>query len=73
MLDEFSATKLDSSEKAPKTSSPEKPSNATEEPLATAGVTEEEFAKQLQADMASLLEGLETSVRNLYMSCHIFC
>jgi peroxin-19 len=62
MLDEFSSTKIDAKETAPTSSGPGRPAAAPVlDPLA-AGVTDEDFAKQLQAGMADLLGGLETSV-----------
>ena len=61
MLDDFSAVKID----APK---PEAPPAPTSPPAGTSGpgeeaLSEDDFAKQLQAGMADLLGELETSVR----------
>lgn len=64
MLDEFSPTKADASEQAPKASGPGRPLDAAvhEGNLSSDGVTDDEFAKQLQAGMADLLGELQTNV-----------
>ncbi len=69
MLDEFSATKIDTKEPAPKASGPGRPSAAYAEqkdPLGVPDITDEDFAKQLQAGMADLLGELESSVRIIF-------
>jgi peroxin-19 len=69
MLDEFSATKLDTNEEAPKASGPGRPSAAAaaadvpKDPLGIEGVTDDDFAKQLQAGMADLLGEMQKNVR----------
>ena len=60
MLDEFAPSKPET--KAPSIpSGPGRPQALTEDPLSTEGVSDEDFAKQLQAGMAELLGELETS------------
>jgi peroxin-19 len=64
MLDEFSATKIDTKGEAPKASGPGRPS-ATAPPtdhFGIEGVMEDDFANQLQAGMADLLGELQTNV-----------
>ncbi|RFU25328.1 hypothetical protein B7463_g11022, partial [Scytalidium lignicola] len=56
MLDEFSATKLDDEPPAP--SGPGRPDATDHDPLAT-GLSDEEFAKQLQAGMAELMGDMD--------------
>jgi peroxin-19 len=74
MLDDFSAVKID----APKPEAPPGPGPASPPAAASAAgedaLSEEDFAKQLQAGMADLLGELETSVRVAPMaSCHTSC
>jgi hypothetical protein len=57
MLDEFSTTKIDDQEKSPLPSGPGRPI----EPIFTNA--NDDFAKELQAEMAELLGEVETSVR----------
>jgi peroxin-19 len=60
MLDEFSPSKPEP--KAPSIpSGPGRPQASAEDRLSTEGVSDEDFAKQLQAGMAELLGDLETS------------
>jgi peroxin-19 len=67
MLDEFSTTKLDTNEEAPKASGPGRPSaavaDAPKDPLGIEGLTDDDFAKQLQAGMADLLGEMQNNVR----------
>jgi len=67
MLDEFSATKLDTNEEAPKASGPGRPSataaDVPKDPLGIEGLTDDDFAKQLQAGMADLLGEMQKNVR----------
>ena len=59
MLDDFSAVKIDAKKPEIPAGSPKPPAaGATEEPA----LSEDEFAKQLQAGMADLLGELENSV-----------
>ncbi len=63
MLDEFAATNLDS-KKPEDTSGPSRPAAAATESKEPGDVfSDDEFAKQLQAGMADLLGGIESSVR----------
>ena len=60
MLDEFSPSKPE--HKAPShPSRPGRPQASISEPAATEGISDDDFAKQLQAGMADLLGDLETS------------
>lgn len=63
MLDEFSPPKADLKE-APTSSGPGRPvvAKVVEEEPGIEGLTDEDFAKQLQAGMANLLGELESSV-----------
>jgi peroxin-19 len=67
MLDEFSSTKIDTNEEAPKASGPGRPSVTTtgvpKDPLGIEGLTDDDFAKQLQAGMADLLGEMQNNVR----------
>jgi len=67
MLDEFSATKVDTNEEAPKASGPGRPAAAAadvpKDPLGVEGLTDDDFAKQLQAGMADLLGEMQNNVR----------
>jgi peroxin-19 len=67
MLDEFSATKIDNNEEIPKASGPGRPVTAAAEipkdPLGIEGLTDDDFAKQLQAGMADLLGEMQNNVR----------
>lgn len=75
MLDDFSAVKLDQTKAAPSatgaaTSAAPAPAASSEQskdapvpPQPDANLSEEDFAKQLQAGMADLLGELENSVR----------
>jgi hypothetical protein len=63
MLDEFSATKIDAKE--PVTSGPGKSEAAATDTDLPDDLSEEDFAKQLQAGMADLLGGLDSNVRHI--------
>jgi peroxin-19 len=68
MLDEFSATKIDTNEKDPKVSGPGRPSAADipGDPPGIEGLTDDDFAKQLQAGMADLLGEMQNNVMNTH-------
>jgi peroxin-19 len=72
MLDEFSATKIDSNEKVPKASGPGRPSagDIPKDPLGIEGLTDDDFAKQLQAGMADLLGEMQNNVSITYESSY---
>jgi peroxin-19 len=63
MLDEFSTTKIEIKEESATISVPGRPAPATvaDEPDLE-GLSDDDFAKQLQAGMADLLGGIDTSV-----------
>lgn len=65
MLDEFSPTKTESKPATAETPKPEKPTadTASGEMADLNGMSEEDFAKHLQADMANLLGGIDSNVR----------
>ncbi len=69
MLDEFSATKIDTNEEAPTASGPGRPAAAAaavpKDPFGIEGLTDDDFAKQLQAGMADLLGEMQNNVRNI--------
>ena len=71
MLDEFSATKIDTNEEAPKASGPGRPSAAAadvpKDPLGIEGLTDDDFAIQLQAGMADLLGEMQNNVRTIHV------
>lgn len=69
MLEEFCATGRGVSNIAPRSPLPSGDSKeiSAEDPVTALGVTEKDFAKQLQEGMANLLGELETSVRNLHI------
>lgn len=71
MLDEFSATKIDTNEKTPKASGPGRPLSAgiLNDPLGIEGLTDDDFAKQLQAGMADLLGEMQNNVRIAHENC----
>jgi peroxin-19 len=60
MLDEFSATSIETKEQAPSTSGPGRPGAATV--VEDDGLTDDDFAKQLQAGMADLFGDLGNDV-----------
>lgn len=63
MLDEFTPAKTEAKDVAPSTSGPGRPSTIVpQDALGPEGLSDEDFAKQLQAGMADLLGELETSV-----------
>jgi peroxin-19 len=76
MLDEFSATKLDTNEEAPKASGPGRPSAAgadvPRDLLGIEGLTDDDFAKQLQAGMADLLGEVQNNVRTGHLDEALF-
>jgi len=61
MLDEFSATKIHAQDEVPKTSGPDRPTAAVNAIPGAEGISDKDFAKQLEAGMAELLGGMETS------------
>jgi len=61
MLDEFSATEIHAQDKVPETSGPGRPTAAVNAIPGVEGISDEDFAKQLEAGMAELLGGMETS------------
>lgn len=65
MLDEFSATKTESKPATTEAPKPEKPTGetASDEMADLNSMSEEDFAKHLQADMANLLGGMNSNVR----------
>lgn len=65
MLDEFSPTKTDSKAATSEAPKPEKATAevASDEMADLNGMSEEDFAKHLQADMANLLGGMNSNVR----------
>lgn len=65
MLDEFSPTKTESKAAATEAPKPEKPTAeaASDEMADLNSMSEEDFAKHLQADMANLLGGMNANVR----------
>jgi peroxin-19 len=62
MLDEFSPTNVDTKAPAPASSGPGRPTLPAAEAVSSEGVTDEDFAAQLQAGMADLLGDLGSSV-----------
>jgi len=70
MLDEFSPSKTESKNAAPISSSPGRPpvATATDESSDINDLSEEDFAKHLQAGMADLLGGIDTNVWNPYIN-----
>jgi peroxin-19 len=64
MLDEFTPTKAETNDKAPQASGPGRPATDSipKDTLNLEGLTDDDFAKQLQAGMADLLGELETNV-----------
>ncbi|KFY05114.1 hypothetical protein O988_00245 [Pseudogymnoascus sp. VKM F-3808] len=63
MLDEFSPTKTESKPATAEAPKPEKPTadTASDEMADLNGMSEEDFAKHLQADMANLLGGIDSN------------
>lgn len=80
MLDEFSATKIDADEETPKASGPGRPVAAAadipKDPLGIEGLTDADFAKELQLGMADLLGEMQNNVgkdkriRLLSLTCY---
>lgn len=74
MLDEFSPTKTES--KAATTEAPKLEKStaegASDEMADLNGMSEEDFAKHLQADMANLLGGMNSNVRTSILSTMAF-
>ena len=70
MLDEFSVTKVDTKDDAPKASGPGRPiapvENPVDNPLGIEGLTDDDFAKQLQAGMADLLGEMQNNVNPVH-------
>lgn len=67
MLDDFSAVKIDSKASQVTNAGPGRPSTSAQAPDAKAKaedatLSDEEFAKQLQAGMAELMGGMDSSV-----------
>ena len=72
MLDEFSAAGIDTKEPTI-SSGPGRPQVTVEDSIATEGISDDDFARQLQAGMADLLGELQTSVSFPFLTCSRRC